>query len=345
MRTFGLGIVGCGGAAADVARATGATPGLSVVAVHDLDRDRADELAAATGARAHETLASLLRDEHVQIVYVAVPHDLLAPIARAALLGGRHVLVEKPMATTVEAIDDLQALARTRERTLGVFYEMRFAPAATAARQLVRGGAIGRVNAVRIRTLIDKPPDYWRVGLTGRSESPWRGQLARAGGGVVLMNASHQFDLVASITQLAVTSVAGLIDTVRSGIDVEDSASAIFGFSNGAIGSLTAGAHVPGAIDEETLEIDGSLGQLTLDPYSGRLAVYLRRAWHGRPSGRWLQIEVDGSDPFVPALTSFVTAVRSASRPAVGAPEARAVLATVKAIYLSAAENRFVKPR
>lgn len=344
MKSLGLGIVGCGGAAVDLARAAGATPGLAIAAVHDLDAALAGELAGATGARVHESLASLLADEHVQIIYVAVPHDVLAPIAQAALLAGHHVLVEKPMATTLEAIGDLEALATQRRRTLGVFYEMRFAPAAMAARTLVRSGAIGRINVVRIRTLIDKPPDYWRVGLTGRSHSPWRGERARAGGGVVLMNASHQLDLVASITRLEVMSVAATIATFTAGIDVEDTAAAAFRFSNGAIGSLTAGAHVPGAIDDETLEIEGSLGRLTLAPYSGRLGLYLRRAWRDRPPGRWLELEVDGTDPFVPALASFVAAVRGASRPVVGAPEARAVLATVTAIYRSAAEARTVEP-
>jgi len=344
MKSSGLGIVGCGGAAVDVARATRATQDLSVVAVHDADRALADDLSVATGARVHDTLASLLTDAHVQVVYVAVPHDLLAPIARTALLAGRHVLVEKPMAITVEAIDDLATLASAQQRTLGVFYEMRFAAAAIAARTLVRGGAIGRIHAVRIQTLIDKPPDYWRVGLTGRSASPWRGRIARAGGGVVLMNTSHQLDLVASITGLEVVSVAGLIDTISSGIDVEDTAAAVLRFSNGAIGSLTAGAHVPGAIDGETLEIEGSLGQLRLHPYSGRLAAYLRRPWHGKPSGRWLELEVERNDPLVAALRSFVASVRTSARPAVGAPDARAVLATVKAIYRSAAEGRAVRP-
>jgi UDP-N-acetyl-2-amino-2-deoxyglucuronate dehydrogenase len=343
VKPLGLGIVGCGGAAVDVARAATRTRSLSVVAVHDLDRALAAELAVATGARTHETLASLLADARVQIVYIAVPHHLLAPIATMALSVGHHVLVEKPMATTVEAIDDLDDLAQTRGLTLGVFYEMRFAPAAIAARTLVRGGAIGRIRAVRIRTLIDKPSDYWRGGLTGRSRSTWRGDIARAGGGVVLMNASHQLDLVASITRLRVFRVAGTIGTFTPGIEVEDTAAAAFMFSNGAIGSLTAGAHVPGAIDAETLEIDGSLGQLTLAPYAGRLAVYLRRPWRDRPAGQWLEIEANGNDPFVPALRSFVRAVLAASRPVVGAPEARAVLATVQAIYLSAAEDRPVQ--
>lgn len=339
---LGLGIVGCGGAAVDVARAARTMPGLSLVAVHDLDTALAGELAAATDARVHDTLGSLLADEHVQIVYVAVPHDALAPIARAALEAGHHVLVEKPMATTIEAIDDLAALATKQQRTLGAFYEMRFAPAAVAARTLVRGGAIGRITAVRIRTLIDKPASYWQVGLTGRSHSPWRGERSRAGGGVVLMNTSHQLDLVASITGLEVKSVTAMIATVTAGIDVEDAAAATFTFADGAIGSLAAGAHVPGAVDDETLELDGSLGRLTLEPYAGRLGLYLRRAWRDRPAGRWLEVEVDGTDPFVPALAAFVAAVRTAARPIVGAPEARAVLATVSAIYRAAAEGRSV---
>jgi UDP-N-acetyl-2-amino-2-deoxyglucuronate dehydrogenase len=344
VKAVGLGIVGCGGAAVDVARAAASTPDLSVVAVQDLDRRIADDLAGTTGALAHGSLASLLADERVDVVYVAVPHDLLAPIARSALLAGRHVLVEKPMAITLEAIDDLAAVAGSQERSLGVFYELRSAPAAIAARTLVRDGAIGRITAVRIQTLIDKPPEYWRTGLTGRSDSPWRGQTARAGGGVVLMNASHQLDLVASITQLEVSAVMGMIGTLSATVEVEDAAAAVLRFSNGAIGSLVAGAHVAGATNGETIEIDGSLGQLTLDPYAGRLALYLRRAWRGRPSGRWLELEVGDGDPFVAALRSFVAAVRRNTQPATGAPEARAVLATVQAIYRSAAEGRSIQP-
>jgi predicted dehydrogenase len=253
------------------------------------------------------------------------------------------VLVEKPMALTLEAIDDLEAIATAAQRTLGVFYEMRFGPAAVAARVLVRGGAIGTVKSVRIRTLIDKPPEYWRRGLTGRSDNPWRGQRARAGGGVVLMNASHQLDLLVAITGLRVASVSGAIATSTRGIDVEDAAEAVLRFSGGAIGSLTAGAHVPGALDDETLDIDGSLGRVILAPYSGQLRLYLRRAWRDRPAGRWLDVPVEGADPFVPALRSFVAAVRTGARPATGAPEARAVLEIVQALYRSAAEGRIVE--
>jgi predicted dehydrogenase len=340
---LGLGIVGCGGAAADVARAVASVPGLCVTGLHDQDITLAEDLARSTGGLVHASLGTLLASDEVEAVYVAVPHDLLAPIGRAVLEAGRHALLEKPMALDLATLDALDALARRQDRTLGVFYEMRFAPVARAAAHLVHEGAIGTVRAIRIRTLIDKSPDYWRVGLSGRSASPWRGQRARAGGGVVLMNSSHQLELVAAITGLAVTRVAGTVMTTVPDIDVEDTAAAVLWYGGGAVGSLVAGAHVPGATDAETIEIDGELGGLELEPYAGRLRVHLRRPWADIPAGRWIEPSVEPADPFVTALAAFATAVRTRSRAPVGAPEARAVLATVLGLYQSAVSGAVVE--
>jgi predicted dehydrogenase len=339
---LGLGIVGCGGAAADVCRAVASVPELSVVGLHDRDLALAEDLAQTTGGRAYVTLAELLASAAVQAVYVALPHDLLAPVAMQVLEAGRHVLVEKPMALSLADADALSALAARRGLTVGVFFEMRFAPVAVAAARLVREGAIGQVRAVRIRTLIDKSPEYWRIGLSGRSLNPWRGQAARAGGGVVLMNTSHQLDMVAAITGLDVTRVAGSVATTTAGIDVEDTAAAVLAFSNGAIGSIVAGAHVPGAIDDELIEIDGSLGQLTLEAYVGVLRLFLRQPFEDLPAGEWLDPEVGEGDAFAGALTAFAAAARAGTRPVVGVPEARQVLATILGLYRSSAEGRVI---
>ena len=331
---LGLAIVGCGGAGADVARAIEQVPGLALVAAHDRDETLARDLAAPAGATVHPSLASLLDDERVDAVYIALPHDLLAGVARDVLLAHRHALVEKPMATTTADIDALAALAEPAGRTLGVFYEMRFSPAAVAAREIVGGGSIGDVVGVHIRTLIDKAPSYWRFGYSGRSESGWRGEKARAGGGVVLMNTSHQLDIVGMVTGLRVVSVAGHTRTRTAGIDVEDEAVAALRFSNGALGTLVAGAHVAGA-DGETIEILGELGRVTLDPYAGELVQVTRGA-----SPRVVVPARGASDDrgtFVAALAAFADAARASLAPPVGAPEARRVLATVEALYESSA--------
>jgi len=336
-RPLGIAIVGAGGAGADVARAIEHVPGLSAVAVHDHDLTLARNLAEPVGARVHESLAGLLDDPAVDAAYIALPHDLLVPVAREVLLAGRHVLVEKPMATTLADLDDLAATAARVGRTAGVFYQMRFTKAAIAARQVVRDGTIGEVVGVNVRTIIDKPVDYWRAGLTGRSASGWRAEKARAGGGVVLMNTSHQLDIVFMATGLAVTTVAGHTRGLTPGIEVEDLAVAVLRFSNGALGTLAAGAHVAGANDEETIEIIGTAGRLLLNPYTRQLSVTRTDGAAGGAVA--LSDAPDTSSPFVTALTAFAEAALTAAPAPVGAPDARNVLATILAIYESASHG------
>ncbi|MFL5681218.1 MAG: Gfo/Idh/MocA family protein [Chloroflexota bacterium] len=340
---LGLGIIGCGGAAVDVVRAVATLSSVRVVGVHDRAVDRANELAHETGATAHATRRALLADPRVDAVYVALPHDLLVAASSAALRAGRHVLVEKPVATTLAGIGRLRADADTAHRSVGVMFELRHAGAAEVAATLVRGGALGRMQAIRIRTLIDKPPTYWASGPTGRVADPWRASRRRAGGGVVLMNAIHQLDVVRYVTGLEVTSVAAEIATTVQGVEVEDAAAAALRFSGGAMGSLVAAAHALGVTRGETIEIDGADGSLVIpDPYGAPLPVrvYLRRPWRDLAAGEWLQLTTESTDPWAAAIESFAAAVNAGTSPVPGIADAEAALATVLAIYRSARTGR-----
>ncbi|MET0772613.1 MAG: Gfo/Idh/MocA family oxidoreductase, partial [Candidatus Limnocylindrales bacterium] len=220
-----FGFVGCGGAALDVAAAIGRSDRATLVATLDLDRTRAMELATPFDARVHDSLDELLADERVEAVYVALPHRLLAPTAERVLAEGRAVLVEKPMALDVAAIDRLGDMARAGGLALGVMFELRETGVALVARQLIAGGAIGEVTCVRMRTLIDKPFRYWRSGYSERVRSGWRARRAEAGGGVVLMNVIHQLDLLRMITGMEPADVSGYVGTLvadRAEVEVED---------------------------------------------------------------------------------------------------------------------------
>src|SRR6266508_4442213 len=156
-----FGIIGCGGAALPVAEAIFTSQMTALKRVYDIDLALARDLGERYDADCATSVDELLADPMVDAVYIAVPHDRLA---------------------------------------LRVFYELRYATPFIQARELIHTGAIGRIIGVRIQTLIDKPTTYWQAGLSGRAASPWRGQAARAGGGVVLMNTSYQLDAIRAIT-------------------------------------------------------------------------------------------------------------------------------------------------
>lgn len=341
----GFGIVGCGSAAVPVAQAISTSPTTWLACVYDVNVDLAMDLSERHGARVAISYDDILSDPSVEAVYIAVPHDLLYPLTCKALDAGRHVLVEKPMALSLQQADELIALAERRQLALGVFYEMRQIAPYQIARKLVQSGAIGEITGVRLQTLIDKPMSYWQSGYTGRLDSPWRGQQRRAGGGVILMNTSHLLDAVRYITGLEVMRVFAEAGTLVASVEVEDMAAATLRYDNGAIGSIFAGAHIFGASPGgERFEIYGVNGQLLLpDPYgSDGLQVYLRQGWEEIPAGKWHTLPATKTNVYLAAVEEFTNALLCGNSPPTSGKDARQVLAIVLAIYQSAAEHRAI---
>jgi len=339
-----FGIIGCGTASIPVCEAITSSPFAELISVYDVNEDLASDLGQRFQVQAVKTLEELLGNPAVEAVYVAVPHFLLATLARQGLEAGKHVLAEKPLAISLEDVDCLIGLAQERKLRLGVFYEMRYAPAHDKARELIQAGAIGEVIGVQIQTLIDKPLSYWQSGYAGRSVNPWRGIKAQAGGGVVLMNTSHLLDALFYITGLQVVSLSAEVGTLAANVEVEDLAAATLRFNNGAIGSLIAGAHIRGAHHQEYCSIFGTQGQVRLpDPYgSDPLQIYLSRPWAGFTSGSWHSIPSETLNVYRRAIEDYARAVGSSEDVPIDPGAARQVLAVILAIYQSAAEKRTV---
>jgi UDP-N-acetyl-2-amino-2-deoxyglucuronate dehydrogenase len=340
-----FGIIGCGGAALPVAQALFTSQVIELQRVYDIDHALAADLGERYGAECATSVDELLADPTVDAVYIAVPHDRLAPLARQVLAAGKHALVEKPLALTLAQADELIALAEQQRLALGVFYELRYSTPFIQARELVHAGAIGQIIGVRIQTLIDKPTTYWQAGLSGRAASPWRGQAARAGGGVVLMNTSHQLDAVRAITGLEVVRVTAEIGTLVAAVEVEDLAAATLHYDNGAIGSIFAGAHLPGAsAGSESFDIYGTHGQIMApDPYGdAALQVFLRRSWGELAVNTWQRLPSAPMPLYTRAVEAFAQAIQRNEPAPIGGHDARQVLAIVLAIYQAAAEKRMI---
>lgn len=343
-RPIRFGIVGCGSASIPVCEAIAQSPIAELTAVYDVNEYLAGDTSQRFHVRKTESFDELLSDPMIDAVYIAVPHYLLAPLTQQALEAGKHTLTEKPLGIFLEEVDGLIALATKQKLALGVFYEMRYAAAHTIARELIQAGAIGKIIGVQIQTLIDKPLTYWQSGYTGRSMNPWRGIKAEAGGGVVLMNTSHLLDALGYVTGLKVMSVSAEIGALRVNVEVEDMASATLRFDNGAIGSLMAGAHIRGALNNECCYIYGTEGQIRLpDPYgSDPLRIYLKHAWRNFTAEQWHSISVEPVPVYQRAVEDFVQALQSGRCVPIDAYAARQVLSVVLAIYQSAAEKRMI---
>lgn len=337
-QALGFGIVGCGGAALDVVGALDRLPATRFAAAYDVVPSLAADIVRRTKATRHDSLEALLADPIVDVVYVAVPHDLIAMVTARAIAADRPVLAEKPLAANAASIRALGRQAQAAGVALGVLFELRESGPARAARRLIADGAIGQVTAIRMDTLIDKPQTYWESGPKARSSSRWRAVRARSGGGVVLMNSIHQLDLVYALTGLEVTRAHGETGTLVADprhVEVEDTAAATLRYHNGAIGSLAASAHSPGVRGGETIDIEGTAGTVRIpDLYSsGETQVYLREPTAGLAAGRWLSITEEHGDPFGHAVSGFVTAVRAGLPAPVGAPDAERAVTIIERIY------------
>jgi UDP-N-acetylglucosamine 3-dehydrogenase len=293
-----IGMIGCGEIAN---RAT--APGIAAAANARLEMamDVREEIAADMGQQydvAHTTdVDELLGNPYVDAVYIATPHYLHAPLAIRALEAGKHVLVEKPIATTLEDADAMLAKARETGRKLYVAYTAQVSDAMVQLRDWIAQGMLGRVTGLRIVYRSDKDPSYWHGGFTLRVHDEWRKYWRSAGGGPLIMNTVHDLNTMRFLTGLEAARVYAEYDTLTTaGIEVEDFITLIIRYRNGAIGSLEAGCTLPGRDPLSAANrIYGEAGQVLLAGDSAR--IFLRQPWGKIPGGEWWDMPADEPAP------------------------------------------------
>ena len=180
-----LGIVGAGSIGTVHALAA-KRAGVSVGGVWDLQLDRAKRLAGQVpGARATKGLDDLLQDDRIHGVVIATPNDSHCEIAIRAIEAGRHVLLEKPMATTLSECDHIVAALEKSKVKLQMGFVYRFAPAPRAVRETIDSGELGRIYHAKVSM-------YRRRGIPGLGG--WFTTRARSGGGPLIDLGVHVID-------------------------------------------------------------------------------------------------------------------------------------------------------
>ncbi|TYB56573.1 Gfo/Idh/MocA family oxidoreductase [Nonomuraea sp. PA05] len=319
MSVVRLGLLGAGGVAALHAQAALAMPGeVRVTAVCDVDQARAAELAARSGARVHPDHLSML--DAVDALIVCTPHALhLAPALDAAA-AGVHVLMEKPMATSLADCDAMADACAKAGVVLFLGHVQHYLPITRKAHEVVASGEIGRPVAI-----VDRRATDYR-----RDRRPaWFFDPALAGGGAVMNIGAHCVDRSTWLAGAPAVRVTARLE--KRGLPVETEGLLHLELANDVLVtvSVTTGAIPP--MDE--IEVLGSHGTLRASRADGVWLAARGRA--GQLAGPG-DIDQEVALAFRDQLRDFAAAVRGERPAAIGPEVGRAVVATVLAAYASA---------
>jgi len=331
-----FGIIGCGEIALQTCKGIAAAPNATVAMLMDPRPELLADLAEMFGAPTTTSADEVFASPDVDAVYIATPHNQHAPLGIRAAKAGKHVLVEKPIATTLADADALIAACRESGVALGVAYLAPVDGGMAAARDLVQGGALGKIIAVRITTYADKPDSYWTGGYTRRVHTTWRTSKEEAGGGILIMNAVHDLNTVRWVTGLEVARVYAEYDTLATQVEVEDTIGAVLRYDNGAIGVIQAGSAMRGGAHEDRPgpRVYGTKGQLILTDQEP--LVWLAEPLEGGQRGMWQPVRHSGPrGDRAEMVRRFAAAVLAGEEPPSTGVDGRKTLEIVLAAYRS----------
>lgn len=336
-----VGLLGCGDIATHNAAALAEAPNARLVACHDPEIGLAENLAGTHAAEVANSVDALLERDDLDVVVVAVPHHLHAPLALRAIAAGRHLVVEKPPASTLAGAVEIVHAAQRAGVALSFCFPQRYDAAAMKARALINAGAIGPLGGTTAKLLMDRSPSYWTGGFSGRSTSGWRERRAQAGGGVLIMNLSHYVDLVRFLTGTEVESVVAMTAAVDRPGEIEDSASLSVRFATGAVGAFFGCTSVRGTLSTE-LRVWGRDGHIVVE---GDPQAYTLATVPGLRSSRWQSFAAPAGPSMRAAYFSrLASALHRGERPEVSARDGLAVQALIEAAYRSAESGRPERP-
>jgi UDP-N-acetyl-2-amino-2-deoxyglucuronate dehydrogenase len=362
-----IGIAGCGAAVPMYMVTVKYIADVEVAAIMDVDAAKLKSVGDRYGISGRYTnYEQMLREAGIDAVLIGTPTMLHREQAMLAAHHGKHVLLEKPMAPTIEACRDIIAACEQHGVFLMIGFMKRFDKAFLAATDFVKNGKLGKIHQVSTRWSWCAP----RVAGKGYAPAPgeavshggiyleanhlsWREKLALTYGGVYQDHGSHVTDLCRWWLG-EITSVAAEINIVREGCEVEDQACVIYRHVDGAISThlqnrvthteLTEYYLIDGADASLDMYVDRKWSYVSYDPFTMNLyRGGIERTDVTPPKHMNIDTEIEQHGRYRNELAYFAACVREGRQPAIntGLDGLRSIEA-VNAAYLSSATGRKV---
>ncbi|MDP6494756.1 MAG: Gfo/Idh/MocA family oxidoreductase [Dehalococcoidia bacterium] len=302
--------------------------------------------------RAYNDYRELLDDSTVDAVEVITPHHLHAEIGIAALEAGKHVSLQKPMAISVQECDDLVSAAKASGMRFRVFENFMHYPPLMKAKELFDSGAIGNPLSIRIKVVQGSGGADWELPYR---KLVWRFDPERGGGGRVIFDYGYHLFSMAMWFMGDVEKVYSWIThrPIQHGWIVDSPAVAMWRYKDGghygsfeAITSddiLVRSKH--GRPEDEWIELTGSRGFIWVNRCTSQL---LDRPplvmYRDGETTEFTDIDSDWGTSFVNGVNDFAAGIIEGRQMHLTGEEGKKVFQLCKAIELSAAEGREVRP-
>ena len=231
MQKIRTAIIGCGKVSDVHAEALKNTPEAQFVAVYSRSPEKAKQYGEKYGVRGFCDIREMIASAGVEAVIECTPHPAHRDAAVVAAEAGAHVLVEKPLASTLQDCDEMLAAAKQAKVKIGVVCQRRFYSPVQRVRRAIDEGKIGKPALGTVLMLGWRDQKYYE-------SDPWRGQWKAEGGGVLVNQAPHQLDLLQWLMG-PIDELFGVWSNFNHPyIEVEDSAVAVIRFRSGALGNI-----------------------------------------------------------------------------------------------------------
>jgi predicted dehydrogenase len=301
-----------------------------VAAIADIDPKNAERSARRVGGARifndyHEMIASGL----VDAVDICLPHHLHKDAIVAAAAAGKHVLCEKPLCLTVAEADAVSRAVAGSGITLMCAHNQLFLPAVAKAREMIQGGALGRIYEARTTDSFFNPLDAKTIG--------WRGPRATSGGGELIDTGYHPTYLLLHLVGKEPVEVAAMLSRHRLAfLEGEDSAQVLIRFADGSVGTIATSWAADPPTTTEKFSVVGEAGTLWSDgrtlrhkPRGGRTTIVAK---YPPPKPHTIALEV----------VDFIACLREGRRPINTEKEGISVLKVILAAYASAERKQVV---
>lgn len=310
MRTVNVGVIGVGAMGYNHARVYYKLENANLIAVSDVSERTLNKVCKKYDTKGYTDYEELLQNPEIEVVSVCVPTTHHHDVVMKAIENGKHVLVEKPIASTLEEAEDMIEAAKKKGVILATGHVERFNPAVQKAKELIENDVIGDIVSASAKRVGPFPPRIQDVGVT-------------------IDLAIHDLDVMYYLFDEDVNQVYGTMGSILDKCEFEDHAEIMVNFENEGTGILEVNWLTP--YKRRQIEVTGTDGIISVDYIEQSLDVY----------GKFAQdIQIKHEEPLKEELKSFLEAVINKTKPVISGEDGLNALKMVIAATKSSKEHK-----